>query len=130
MAGPVRQVSHAQALQLILDAGLAAGAVGFQLFQAESQVFAHDGKDDLVFGILKHEADPSPHGFQVLARIQPIHADPARGRQGQAVEQARQRALAGAVRADDADAALCQRQAEPAQHLGLRRGNDHLVKLD
>ena len=54
MAGPVRQVSHAQALQLILDAGLAAGAVGFQLFQAESQVFAHDGKDDLVFGILRN----------------------------------------------------------------------------
>ena len=86
--------------------------------------------DLLAQGQPRFSPDLPAHRLQVLPGIQPAHPHAARRRQHQSVDQARQGALAGAVGADDADAALGQHRAHPAQHFRLGRGYNRLVKLD
>ncbi|CPO67370.1 Uncharacterised protein [Bordetella pertussis] len=123
-------MAHAQPFERGGDARVALGRRQALLLQAECQVLAHDGKDNLVLWILEYETDPATHVLDLVARIQAVDQHPPGGRQGQAVDQPRQRALARAIGADHPHAAFGQAQAHAMQDLCLGRGDDRLVKLD
>jgi hypothetical protein len=86
------------------------------VLEPERDVLGHGRHDDLHVRILEDETDQAADHLALLPGVEAVHAHPAFGGHEQAVEQARERALAGAVGADDRHAALVEPQVDLAQH--------------
>ena len=74
--------------------------------QGEVHVLRHGGHDDLGVRVGEAEAHPAPDLRALAAGVQAVDRHGARRGDDQPVDHARQRGLAAAVDADDADAAL------------------------
>lgn len=115
------------------DDGNALGAFGrrhVKRLEAEIQVLAHNGENDLIVGVLENETHLTPDAACLAPSIETIDPHLPLLRQQQTIEQPGKGAFTSSIWADDAYAAFGQRQPRHLQKRPALHDHDHLIKLD
>ena len=112
-------VRHPDLLERGLHPRLELVALEAEVGRAEAHVLADRAHEQLVVGVLEHDADPAPDlGDVVLGDRQPADGDAPGAGDEDAVEVQHQRGLAGAVGAEQGDAlALVDVEVDAEQRL-------------
>ncbi len=122
MRGIARQVGEAEAGEGGVDTRIPFGPRQFEAAEGEGDVVTHLGHDDLVLRVGEDEADAAPDVAAVAGDVGGVDKHATGGRIPEAVDEARECRLAGAVGTDDADAVLGERQRDPVQGGGIVPG--------
>lgn len=103
------------AVQFRLDAGGDFRRGQAEVLEAEGDVLLQRRHDNLAVRVLEDEADIAAHRLAVAAGRAAEGADGTLSRHNEAVEQAGKSALAGTIRAENADTPLCQPDGDSRQ---------------